>query len=109
MTREEKVNLLNELLEIEEKNDIGNLTTAERREFQQWVEALEQESTFQKKAEIVISQLRADRDRLQDAFDKARDEIESIDLLAEYTRGDIKRMALAIIDKYKGYTASKRA
>ena len=36
MTREEKVNLLNELLEIDEKNDIGNLTTAERREFQQW-------------------------------------------------------------------------
>ena len=41
MTREEKVNLLNELLEIEEKNDIGNLTTTDRREFQQWVEDLE--------------------------------------------------------------------
>ena len=44
MTREEKINLLNELLEVEEKNDIGNLTTADRREFQQWInEALEQE------------------------------------------------------------------
>lgn len=43
MTREEKVNLLNELLEIEEKNDIGNLTSTDRREFQQWVEDLEQE------------------------------------------------------------------
>ena len=43
MTREEKVNLLNTLLEIEEKNDIGNLTRTDRREFQQWVEELEQE------------------------------------------------------------------
>ena len=40
MTREEKVNLLNTLLEIEEKNDIGNLTRTDRREFQQWVEDL---------------------------------------------------------------------
>jgi hypothetical protein len=34
-------------------------------------------------------------------LDKIRAEIEDIDLLAEYTRGDIKRMALAILDKYK--------
>lgn len=34
-------------------------------------------------------------------LDKIRAEIESINLLAEYTRGDIKRMALTIIDKYK--------
>ena len=46
MSREEKSNLLNELLEYEEKNDIGNLTRAERREFQQWIsKALEQEPT----------------------------------------------------------------
>ena len=37
-------------------------------------EALEQGSVFQKKAEIVISQLRADRDRLQNALDKIRAE-----------------------------------
>lgn len=43
MTREERINLLNKLLEIEEKNDIGNLTMAERGEFQQWVETLKQE------------------------------------------------------------------
>lgn len=43
MTRQKKVTLLNELLEIEEKNDIGNLTSTDRREFQQWVEDLEQE------------------------------------------------------------------
>jgi acetylornithine deacetylase/succinyl-diaminopimelate desuccinylase-like protein len=54
MTREEKTNLLNELLEYEEKNDIGNLTRADRREFQQWIsEALEQESILDKiRAEI---------------------------------------------------------
>ena len=40
LTEEEKVNLLKELLEIEEKNDIGNLTSKARREFQQWVEDL---------------------------------------------------------------------
>ncbi len=45
MTVEEKSNLLNELLEYEENNDIGNLTRAERREFQQWIsEALDQET-----------------------------------------------------------------
>lgn len=44
MTNGEKSNLLNELLEYEEKNDIGNLTRAERREFQQWIsKALDQE------------------------------------------------------------------
>jgi hypothetical protein len=44
MTVEEKSNLLNELLEYEENNDIGNLTRAERREFQQWIsEALGQQ------------------------------------------------------------------
>ena len=37
-----------------------------------------------------------------EVLDKIREEIENIELLAEYTRGDIKRMALAVIDKYKG-------
>lgn len=47
------------------------------------LEALEQEpidyktqyENYLKKSEVVISQLRADRDRLQDAFDKLRAEI----------------------------------
>ncbi len=34
-------------------------------------------------------------------LDKLRAEIEQIELLARYTRGDIKQMALDIIDKYK--------
>ena len=50
MTREEKINLLNKLLEIEEKLDIGNLTRAEKGEFRQWVEALEQEPTTKEEA-----------------------------------------------------------
>lgn len=37
---------------------------------------------------------------LPNVLDKIRAEIESIELLAEYTRGDIKRKALEIIDKY---------
>ena len=55
MTKEEKVNLLNELLEYEENNDIGNLTRIERREFQQWIsEALEQKSILGEiRAEII--------------------------------------------------------
>lgn len=40
-------------------------------------------------------------------IDKIRAEIESINLLAEYTRGDIKRMALTIIDKYKAESEDK--
>ncbi len=44
MTRIEKMELLNELLELEEKNDIGNLTRSDRAEFQMWIKgALEQE------------------------------------------------------------------
>ena len=47
MTKEEKSNLLNKLLEYEENNDIGHLTRVERREFQQWISnALEQESRW---------------------------------------------------------------
>lgn len=37
MTREEKIALLDELLKIEERNDIGTLTSKERAEFQEWV------------------------------------------------------------------------
>ena len=37
-----------------------------------------QYENYLKKSEVVISQLRADRDRLQDAFDKIRAEIEQI-------------------------------
>lgn len=42
-----------------------------------------------------------------DVLDKIRAEIEGIELLANYTRGDIKRMALDIIDKYKAGSEDK--
>jgi flagellar biosynthesis/type III secretory pathway protein FliH len=55
---------------------------------------------FSKKADIVISQLRADRDRLEDCLDKIRAEIMSL------TNGDTPERiwnvdVLEIIDKYK--------
>ncbi len=82
MTREEKINLLNKLLEIEEKNDIGNLTRAERGEFQQWVnKTLEQEP--------VIDKIRAE------IADYQKEAVYSDDIVMT------KRMILAIIDKYK--------
>ena len=40
MTKEQKEELLRELIKIEEKNNIGNLTSRERGEFQMWVEEL---------------------------------------------------------------------
>ncbi|MBQ1573925.1 MAG: hypothetical protein IIZ78_22605 [Clostridiales bacterium] len=71
------------------------------------IKTLEQESTFQKKAEIVISQLRADRDRLQDAFDKLRAEIERQEkwlMVAGYNQYNVD-IALdtikSVVDKYK--------
>ena len=44
MTRQEKIDLLEELLKIEEDNDIGNLTRTERAEFQEWVRNREKEA-----------------------------------------------------------------
>ena len=59
--------------------------------------------TYEEKSRIVIAQLRADRDRLQDALDKIRAElIKWIDMPGgsyEYDAG-LKR-ALTIIDKYR--------
>lgn len=59
--------------------------------------------TFEEKAEIVISQLRADRDRLLDALDKIRAEIEQH---RRKTQGidpyGLVGDCLDIIDKYKG-------
>jgi hypothetical protein len=56
---------------------------------------------FETKAGIVISQLRADRDRLADTIDKIRAEIaEHADRLRDSLYGDGLRHALEIIDKY---------
>ena len=72
--------------------------------------------TFEDKSGIVISQLRADRDRLQNALDNIRSEIEQAadkqfqiamgvaDLNVRYTHIQMEnayRHSLNIIDKYK--------
>jgi hypothetical protein len=61
---------------------------------------------FLKRSVIIISQLREDRNRLQDAFDKARAEIVELADYDAYT--DVQQAfndglweAVKIIDKYK--------
>lgn len=60
---------------------------------------------FSKKAEIVISQLRADRDRLLETFDKIRAEIKALSNAnpSYWHSGDMvdRDDVLEIIDKYK--------
>lgn len=111
MTREEKINLLNGLLEYEEKNDIGNLTRAERGEFQQWVKALEQEPKNCEDCEIVQACVEAgirSTSRALSILDKIRAEIMNLDYIDEdkyegtsidpqISRDDV----FEIIDKYK--------
>lgn len=67
--------------------------------------------TFEEKSGIVISQLRADRDRLQDALDKMRAEIKSLNpvdyvSMSSYEghkgASDMKDDVLRIIDKFTG-------
>lgn len=62
--------------------------------------------TLEDKAEIVISQLREDRDRLQNILDKIRTEIEEFEKEVFHRTMDYKdyvavRHCLEIIDKYK--------
>lgn len=67
--------------------------------------------TFEEKTEIVISQLRADRDRLQETLDKIRAEIEALNpvdyvSMSSYEghkgASDMKDDVLRIIDKFTG-------
>lgn len=60
--------------------------------------------TYEEKSEIVIRQLREDRDRLLDAMDKIRDEIYLLHhqpKLDFIKNDDVVEMALEIIDKYR--------
>lgn len=43
----------------------------------------------------------------ESVLDKIRAEIEQIELLARYTRGDIKQIVLDIIDKYRAESEDK--
>lgn len=98
MTREEKIELLNRLLEIEEKNDIGNLTSTDRREFQQWVEELEQEPSLDKiRAEIA----EYGSIRVSYAITKDTKTDKGIEKLVSDVLKRAKEQVLDIIDKYK--------
>lgn len=63
--------------------------------------------TFEEKAEVVISQLRADRDRLQNIIEQIRAEIEELieelDIDDDYQKGVSLGLenSLEIIDKHK--------
>ena len=59
--------------------------------------------TYEEKSEIVIRQLREDRDRLLDALDKIRAEIADLDDAEYEFEGYYKAVndALQIIDKYR--------
>lgn len=106
MTREDAiVELIT--FKIGAKSESGNIA------LDMAIEALEQEPVdykaqyekFSKKAEIIISQLRADRDRLLDVLEKIRAEIEQTakdyDKFDDYRRVRGLWIALEIIDKYK--------
>ena len=81
------------------------------------IESLEHSEKFQQKAEVVISQLRADRDRLADDLDKIRTEIaeygsiwvqytikgrtdKDIEDIVENAIKQAKKQVLYIIDKH---------
>ena len=65
--------------------------------------------TYEEKSEIVIRQLREDRDRLLDAMDNIRAEIDGIEITGQIdehtsfirTGDSVKKIALNIIDKYR--------
>lgn len=60
--------------------------------------------TYEEKSDIVIRQLREDRDRLLDAIDNIRAEIEQLHhhpKLDFIKNDDVVEMALEIVDKYR--------
>ena len=80
MTREEKIKGLYSLKEylVENPIELEGYTSLPITLIDYAIEALEQEPCYEnylKKSGVVISQLRANRDRLQDAFDNIRAEI----------------------------------
>lgn len=89
------------------------INATDRKIMEQMLEVEPIFTDFERKAEIVISQLRADRDRLQDAIEKIKDEITEDLLNAEKeskcTQDDIDcgiciglQMAIDTINKRQG-------
>lgn len=104
----EALNMAIKALEQESttKNDLGVDAISREQALRELKESAEHHANDSREEAL----LRRDRDIIralpsvapqESILDKIRAEIESINLLAEYTRGDIKRMALNVIDKYK--------
>lgn len=117
MTNEEAIKDLKRLLRWYVKEEPMSETMYKREAVQMAIEALERSEKFQQKAEVVISQLRADRDRLADAIEKIRAEIseygsiwvqytikgttnKDIEDIVENTIKQAKNQVLYIIDKH---------
>jgi hypothetical protein len=93
--------LLNKLLKIEENNDIGNLTRAERGEFQQWInDAIEQEPILDRVREEIVDTLYVDSLIFGELIDFRNGKISADDVIEEFNR--VTRLeVLRIIDRYK--------
>ena len=72
MTNEEAIRVIKALWRYK---DCGHSDKEVREALDMAIESLEHSEKFQQKAEVVISQLRTDRDRLEDAIEKIRSEI----------------------------------
>lgn len=99
MTREEAAAILSGYQHIHREDADGVEA------LQMAIDSLGRSEKFKEKAEVVISQLRADRNRLEDTIDKIKAEIEDIycGQYCEnpYKAASVREMALEIIDKYK--------
>lgn len=106
MTNEEAIKILKEQCYVFDALNL-DYTIMVNTALDMAIEALERSEKFQQKAEVVISQLRADRDRLEDAIEKIRSEIESH--IIDSNGLDFNSalcIAVEIIDKYKTETGS---
>lgn len=107
---------------VDQQRDLDNIPYHVYSTLIDGIDTLEQEpidyktqyENYLKKSEVVISQLRTDRDRLQDAFDKVRAEIKQYQSDydvhgTEYDRTAWKAFnrCLQIIDKYKAEGSDK--
>lgn len=90
MTNEEAIRVIKELWRYK---DCGHSDKEVREALDMAIESLERSDKFQQKAEVVISQLRADRDQLLYAIADIKAEIESEPYVS-------KMEVLEIIDKH---------
>lgn len=75
MTNEEAIRVIKALWRYK---DCGHSDKEVREALDMAIESLEHSEKFQQKAEVVISQLRTDRDRLEDVIEKMKAEIKQV-------------------------------